>query len=300
MKKYIELSVLSLNLVAFAAALTKSISVDRIVEVTKDADDNSEVLVDSEGRDLSLYVADHTIDAVLALLPSEQFVKVTVKTKNEHDYASGSEPVKLLNLKRVIYFEASGADDTKILYYNNGFAVVSYIVNETYAAFKTAIANAKELAADGTVALPGLSFASDPDTGLYRISANVIGVTVGGVKVGQFDSTGLAVAGTLQTTGVHVVGAGATTADATVVGAVGQVIIDTVLAGEGIRIPVTPLGAAQVIANYGANAVNIYPTTGANFQGEAADVAIALAAGKKAIVVRDAVTATIFHYLLFA
>jgi hypothetical protein len=43
---------------------------------------------------------------------------------------------------------------------------------------------------DGTAALPGLAFTSDPDTGLYRPGANTIGVAVGGVKVGEFNSNG--------------------------------------------------------------------------------------------------------------
>lgn len=35
---------------------------------------------------------------------------------------------------------------------------------------------------DGTVSLPGLAFTSDTDTGIYRIGANNIGVTLGGTK----------------------------------------------------------------------------------------------------------------------
>jgi hypothetical protein len=37
------------------------------------------------------------------------------------------------------------------------------------------------LLADGTVAAPSISFASDPDTGLYHNAANSIGITTGGV-----------------------------------------------------------------------------------------------------------------------
>lgn len=35
-------------------------------------------------------------------------------------------------------------------------------------------------ALDGTAALPGMTFASDPDTGVYRASANVLGLAAGG------------------------------------------------------------------------------------------------------------------------
>lgn len=55
--------------------------------------------------------------------------------------------------------------------------------------------------ADGTVALPGLAFASDPNSGVYRIGADNIGVAVNGAKVLDIATTGLAVTGTLSTTG---------------------------------------------------------------------------------------------------
>ena len=40
---------------------------------------------------------------------------------------------------------------------------------------------------DGTAAAPSISFASDPDTGLYRVGANNIGISAGGAQV--FDIT---------------------------------------------------------------------------------------------------------------
>lgn len=49
--------------------------------------------------------------------------------------------------------------------------------------------------ADGTVALPSINFSSDPDTGIYRIGANNIGVTANGAKVLDIATTGLGVTG---------------------------------------------------------------------------------------------------------
>ena len=40
----------------------------------------------------------------------------------------------------------------------------------------------------GTAALPSITTAGDPDTGIYFPSANTIGFTRGGVEVGRFDS----------------------------------------------------------------------------------------------------------------
>lgn len=55
--------------------------------------------------------------------------------------------------------------------------------------------------ADGTVSLPGLAFTSDPNSGVYRIGADNIGVAVNGAKVLDVSTAGLAITGTLSTTG---------------------------------------------------------------------------------------------------
>jgi hypothetical protein len=57
-------------------------------------------------------------------------------------------------------------------------------------------------AGNGTVALPSVTFVSDLDSGIYRIGANEIGIGVGGAKVLDVTTTGLAVTGTLSSTGL--------------------------------------------------------------------------------------------------
>ena len=52
------------------------------------------------------------------------------------------------------------------------------------------------LIGDGTVLLPSIAFASDPDTGIYRIGANNLGVSAAGAKVLDVSATGLGVVGT--------------------------------------------------------------------------------------------------------
>lgn len=44
--------------------------------------------------------------------------------------------------------------------------------------------------ANGTVALPSLAFTSDPDTGLYRIGANQLGISASGALVASFTTAG--------------------------------------------------------------------------------------------------------------
>ena len=48
---------------------------------------------------------------------------------------------------------------------------------------------------DGTAAAPGLSFTSEPTTGLYRVGAGQMGVSVGGSLVMQWSAAGLATLG---------------------------------------------------------------------------------------------------------
>ena len=59
----------------------------------------------------------------------------------------------------------------------------------------TPAVSAAGLSTDGTVSLPGQAFASDPDSGLYRIGANNLGIAVAGAKVVDVASTGISVAG---------------------------------------------------------------------------------------------------------
>ena len=47
------------------------------------------------------------------------------------------------------------------------------------------------LAGDGTVAAPAISFASDQDTGLYRVTANTIGVAANGILRAKVDPDGI-------------------------------------------------------------------------------------------------------------
>lgn len=65
--------------------------------------------------------------------------------------------------------------------------------------------------ANGTVAAPGLTFASDLDSGLYRIGANNLGLALNGAKVVEYTTAGVSVVGTFQTTSTIQVTAGGLT-----------------------------------------------------------------------------------------
>lgn len=95
--------------------------------------------------------------------------------------------------------------------------------------------------ANGTVSLPAVSFDSDPDTGLYRIAANNIGIAVNGVKVADIGT----VAATLAVTGVT----GQTNVQSALTAAGTSNGIGATLTGAG-----TGSGAA---INGGANQTNV-------------------------------------------
>jgi hypothetical protein len=57
------------------------------------------------------------------------------------------------------------------------------------------------LGPDGSASRPAYSFASDPDTGVYRIGANNIGVACNGAKVLDIGTSGVGVVGALDLTG---------------------------------------------------------------------------------------------------
>lgn len=57
-------------------------------------------------------------------------------------------------------------------------------------------------AANGTVAAPAVTFASDPDSGMYRIGADNVGIATGGTKRLDVSSTGLDVTGTVKQNGL--------------------------------------------------------------------------------------------------
>lgn len=46
--------------------------------------------------------------------------------------------------------------------------------------------NVTQAAGDGTVSLPSVTFASDPDSGLYKVAANVVGIATNGVASAKF------------------------------------------------------------------------------------------------------------------
>lgn len=48
-----------------------------------------------------------------------------------------------------------------------------------------------ELAANGTAAVPSYAFTNSPTTGMYRVSANVIGFSIAGLNKGQLSATTL-------------------------------------------------------------------------------------------------------------
>jgi microcystin-dependent protein len=77
----------------------------------------------------------------------------------------------------------------------------SEITNSVAADGQTSMTGALKLVA-GSVGNPGITFASDTDTGIYRIGANNLGITAGGTKIVDVSSSGATVTGTVSATAV--------------------------------------------------------------------------------------------------
>jgi hypothetical protein len=60
---------------------------------------------------------------------------------------------------------------------------------------------AEILASNGAAATPSITFASDPNTGLYRIAADTLGVAANGAEAIRVDAAGLTVTGAILSTG---------------------------------------------------------------------------------------------------
>ena len=66
----------------------------------------------------------------------------------------------------------------------------SVIIDEGSGVYKFAsLANVLKNVPVGTVSLPGMAFSGDLDTGLYRVSANSLGIATGGVAAVTIDSS---------------------------------------------------------------------------------------------------------------
>lgn len=96
--------------------------------------------------------------------------------------------------------------------FNENFTdLATEITNSVAADGQTTLTGAIK-GANGTVSLPAYSFASDLDSGMYRIGANNIGIGVDGAKVVDIAATGISIVGTITPSGVIVGSAGTNSA----------------------------------------------------------------------------------------
>lgn len=134
-------------------------------------------------------------------------------------------------------------------------------------------------APDGTAALPGYSFASEPSLGMYRVSAGHLGFAAGGavrveMTAGIFKlSVAALFSSATLTAGTDAQGQGAITTD--------QVTITSAPNNpSGATLPLAQIGRRVIISNRGANPVNVYPAAGQQIMPLAADIPVSLAAGQ--------------------
>jgi hypothetical protein len=98
-------------------------------------------------------------------------------------------------------------------------------------------------AASGSVALPGIAFGSDTDSGLYRIGGDNIGIACAGAKVLDIATAGLGITGALTaTTNI--------TATGTVTGA--TVAASSAMTKNGVAVEAFPSGTAMMFVQTSA------------------------------------------------
>jgi microcystin-dependent protein len=86
--------------------------------------------------------------------------------------------------------------------HNQNFADIATEMTNSVAADGQTTMTGPLKAASGTVGAPGITFASDPDSGLYRIGSNNLGVGVNGTKIIDVATTGASVTGDVAASGV--------------------------------------------------------------------------------------------------
>ncbi len=114
----------------------------------------------------------------------------------------------------------NGSGTFSITYtYSAGQTITAAIINANFADVgaeltnslprdgQAAMTGALKLA-DGTVALPGLSFNTDTDCGWYRIGANNIGFSIGGVKLLDLGAATFGITGALTVSGAVTLASG--------------------------------------------------------------------------------------------
>lgn len=90
---------------------------------------------------------------------------------------------------------------------------------------------------DGTAALPYYAFASDPDSGLYRIGANNLGIAVNGTKIVDVDADGIGITGDADVSGDASVGGSLAVSGLVTQGGAAIVPIGATLEYDGIQAP---------------------------------------------------------------
>lgn len=134
----------------------------------------------------------------------------------------------------------------------------------------------------GTAALPSYSFTGDPDTGVFNVSADILGLTAGGVQGLQLTELN---SGVIQAPVADVaITAFATGGQASAVALKQSYNVLSVVAttGDSVKLPdVFDINSIIYVKNDGANSADVFPATGDDL-GQGLNTAEALAAGVSA------------------
>ncbi len=128
---------------------------------------------------------------------------------------SGAKAMQLYNGTNVAGGEFLGGSLQRFTYHTTS---TSWVLNNYRPASVSSL-----LAADGTVGAPSHSFTNDTDCGLYRIGANNIGFSIGGGKVQDLSTSGLAVTGVFSASGAATLSSSLTVTGASLLSGTGTI-----------------------------------------------------------------------------
>lgn len=152
----------------------------------------------------------------------------------------------------------AGSTPSTISFFTNATGVTSYTER-------------LKIAANGVITMPANVASTSTTTGTLVITGGA-GISENLYVGGTLTATNLAYTGTTTVSVSTISAAGTTQATATGI-TTDLVIVSTVAAGSGVRLPASSAGKRIVVRNSGANTLNIYPATGAQINSLALNVA---------------------------
>ena len=146
------------------------------------------------------------------------------------------------------------------------------------------------LGPDGTLGAVGIGFTGEPNTGFVRPSAGTLHTSIAGALAMEATATFIRAAVPMRTTVSASVTAGTNAQGQAVLASDNNVITTAAANPSGATLPAALPGMRVMVANQGANPVNLYPASGATINALAVNVPISLPVGSQIMLMARSAT----------